>query len=83
MKIQKYSFNSYVYHILGSDYAEFARRDFDGVTITHISTLCKKCKLISAHVQKMHIIDVTMKNYVTTNKYFIYYDKFSFIVYDK
>jgi hypothetical protein len=45
-----------VYHILGSDYAEFARRDMGDVTITHICTPCKK-----ARVKKMHINDVKMK----------------------
>jgi hypothetical protein len=80
------------YHILGTDYAEFARRDIGDVTITHISTPCEKCKSISARVQKMHINDATMKKYVTTNKsvvklnvlqnfVFIYYDNFSLIVY--
>ena len=60
--------NIIIYHILGSDYAEFAQRDIDDVTITNISTPCKKCISISARVQKMHINDVTMKKYVTTNK---------------
>ena len=60
--------NIYIYHILGSDYAEFVQRDIGDVTITHISTPCKKCISISARVQKMHINDVTMKKYVTTNK---------------
>jgi hypothetical protein len=74
------------YHILGSDYAEFARRDIGDVTITHIRTPCKKSISISARVQKMHINDVTMKKYVTkiksVVKYFIYYGNFSWIVYD-
>jgi hypothetical protein len=79
-----------IYHILGSDYAEFARRDIGDVTITHISTPCKKCISISPRVQKMHISDVTMEKYVTTNKsvvkylrifIFIYYGNFSLIVY--
>jgi hypothetical protein len=56
--------------MLGSNYAEFAWRDIGDVTIAHISTPCKKCISISARVQKMHISDVTMKKYVTTNKYF-------------
>jgi hypothetical protein len=57
-----------IYHILGCDYAEFARRDIGDVKITHISTPCKKCISISAHLQKMHISDVTLKKYVTANK---------------
>ena len=60
-------------HILGSDYAESARSDIGDVTITHISTPCKKCISISARVQKMHINDVTMKKYVTTNKFVVKY----------
>jgi hypothetical protein len=60
-----YLTNNSLYHILDSDYAEFARRDIGDVTITHISTPCKKCLSISARVQKMHINDVTMKKYVT------------------
>ena len=59
-----------IYHILSSDYAEYAQRDIDDVTITHIRTPCKNCISISVRVQKMHINDVTMKMYVTTNKYF-------------
>ena len=62
-----------VYHILGSDYEEFTRRDIDDVTITHISMPCKKSISISAHKQKIHINDVTMKKYVTTNKYVVKY----------
>jgi hypothetical protein len=51
------------YPVLGSDYAEFARRDIGDVTITHISTPCKKCISISARVQKMHInISTCAKN---------------------
>jgi hypothetical protein len=36
-------------------YFIIARRDIGDVTITHISTPCKKCISISARVQKMHI----------------------------
>jgi hypothetical protein len=58
----------FFYHILGNDYAEFARRNIGGVTITHICTPCKKCISISARVQKMHTNDVTMKKNVTAHK---------------
>jgi hypothetical protein len=36
-------FGIQIYHILGSDYAEFAQHDIGDVTITHISTPSKKC----------------------------------------
>jgi hypothetical protein len=55
--------NIHFYHILGSVYAGFARRDIDDVIITHISTPCKKCISISARVHKMHInISTRAKN---------------------
>jgi hypothetical protein len=41
-------YNNSISHILGSDYAEFARRDIGDVTITHISTPCKKCIFMSS-----------------------------------
>jgi hypothetical protein len=46
---------------------------------------CRKCISISACMQEMHINDVTMKKYVTTNKsiVFIYCGNFSWIVCDK
>jgi hypothetical protein len=79
--------NIQIYHILGSDYAKFARCDIDDVTITYMSTPCKKCISISACVQKMHINDVTMKKYNEKVRHkkqvFIYYNNFSLIVYDK
>jgi hypothetical protein len=72
-------------HIGGGDYAEFARRNFGDVTITHICMLCKKCISISTCVQKCISIDVTVKKYITTNKSTVkyFYNNFSAIVYDK
>jgi hypothetical protein len=81
-----------IYHILGSEYAEFAHRDIGDVTITHISTVCKTCISISARVQKMHINDLAIKTNVTKNKstvnYFRILSSFTtanlaLIVYDK
>jgi hypothetical protein len=62
-----------IYHVLCSDYAEFVLRDIGDITITHIRTSCKKCLSVSGRVQKMHINDVAMKKYVTTNKSIVKY----------
>jgi hypothetical protein len=51
-KLQRAPKDNCFYHILGSDYAEFARRHICDVTITHISTPCKKCISLSVRVQK-------------------------------
>jgi hypothetical protein len=65
--------------MLGSDYVEFARRDMSNVTITQISTPCKKCISISARLLKMHINDITLKKYVTTSKSEVKYYSISFL----
>jgi hypothetical protein len=41
-----------IYHIFGSDYAEFAPRNMGDVTITFICPACKKCITISECVKK-------------------------------
>jgi hypothetical protein len=77
----------HVYRILGSDYAEFARRDIGDVTITHISTPCNISTRAKNAYQWRHnekvrhdkqICFQILKNFI-----FIYYGNFSLIVYDK
>jgi hypothetical protein len=68
-------YNTYcIYHILGSDYAEFVLCDMGDVTITHISMQCKKCISISAPMQKVGWLVGCLLFYVPSRIFHLYGD---------
>jgi hypothetical protein len=67
MEIQKYSFNTYIYHILCNV------QNLHGVILARSQLPISARRAKNAYqyqhtLQKMHINDVTMKKYVTINK---------------